>query len=45
MMRDEIIYEIPLGPMGALLHKLVIRRQLEEIFKFRAMSICKLPGK
>ena len=39
--RDLVTYVPPLGPIGALLNALVIRRQLERIFDYRENH---LPG-
>lgn len=33
---DRVAYELPFGPLGALMHALWIRRQLKHIFDFRA---------
>lgn len=38
-MTDDVRYAPPFGVLGELLHKLVIRRQLEEIFDYRAQVI------
>ena len=35
-MHDRVTYVPPLGPLGAIANRLVIRRQLEKIFDFRA---------
>ena len=34
-MRDEVRYGLPLGLLGLLAHKLVVRKKLEDIFNFR----------
>jgi NADH dehydrogenase len=36
---DRVVYEMPLGPLGALAHRLVVRSQLEGIFSHRAAVI------
>ncbi len=36
---DEVTYELPLGPLGAVAHSLFVRRQLETIFDFRAQVV------
>jgi uncharacterized protein YbjT (DUF2867 family)/ligand-binding SRPBCC domain-containing protein len=36
---DEVTYELPLGPLGNLAHRLVVRGQLLEIFRHRARTI------
>ena len=38
-MRDRIRYALPLGPLGTLMHRLVVRRDLEAIFDYRARRI------
>jgi hypothetical protein len=35
-------YELPLGPLGLLLHRLVVRRQLDAIFDYRQARIAAL---
>lgn len=37
--RDTVDYRIPFGFLGKLLHKVLIRRKLEEIFDFREKKI------
>jgi ligand-binding SRPBCC domain-containing protein len=39
IMRDTVIYRLPFGPVGRLAHALVVRRQLEDIFRYRAQRI------
>ncbi len=39
VIEDFVVYEPPLGPIGALLDRLIIRRQLEDIFDFRREQI------
>lgn len=36
---DDIEYSLPLGPLGALAHDVVVRAQLEEIFRHRERSV------
>jgi NADH dehydrogenase len=36
---DEVTYELPLGPLGEIAHRLVVRNQLLEIFRHRARTI------
>ncbi|PLX76422.1 MAG: hypothetical protein C0615_06795 [Desulfuromonas sp.] len=38
-MIDRIDYELPFGPVGALTHDLIVRRQLEEIFDYREKAL------
>ncbi|MEO8846924.1 MAG: SRPBCC family protein [Kofleriaceae bacterium] len=33
---DRIVYELPLGPLGKIAHALFVKRQLEQIFDYRA---------
>ncbi|MBX2979948.1 MAG: SRPBCC family protein [Flavobacteriales bacterium] len=35
LMRDRVEYELPLGPLGELAHRLFVRRKLERIFAYR----------
>ena len=39
LMRDTVRYAIGFGPIGALVHRLVVRRDLEAIFDYRAAAI------
>jgi ligand-binding SRPBCC domain-containing protein len=39
VMRDTVRYAIGFGPLGALAHRLVVRRDLERIFDFRARHV------
>ncbi len=39
LMTDEVTYRLPFGPFGMFLHRLIIRRQLREIFCYRAARI------
>jgi hypothetical protein len=39
LMRDYVTYRIPFGPMGNIFHRFIIRRQLEDIFSYRAVRI------
>lgn len=36
---DQVTYELPLGPLGEAAHRLWVRPQLEQIFRFRTRSI------
>ncbi len=36
---DEIVYRLPLGPLGDIAHRLVVRSELERIFRHRAQTI------
>ncbi len=39
LVEDEILYEMPLGPLGRLGHRMLIRGELEQIFRHRARTI------
>ena len=39
LMTDTVRYALPLGPLGALAHRVLVRRDLERIFAFRARSV------
>ena len=36
---DRVEYELPFGPLGRLVHHLIVRRQLEAIFDYRRDTI------
>jgi ligand-binding SRPBCC domain-containing protein len=39
VIHDRVRYAIPLGPIGALAHRLFVRRDLERIFDFRRDAV------
>lgn len=39
LMRDRVIYRIPLGPLGELAHRAFVRRDVERIFDHRHAEI------
>jgi len=39
---DTVRYVLPLGVLGDLVHRLMVRRQLEGIFEYRASAIVRL---
>lgn len=39
LMRDTVRYGLPLGPVGSLAHRLLVRRDLAAIFDFRGETI------
>jgi len=43
-MYDRVIYKIPLGPLGRLVHFLFIRKKLINIFTFRKYQLSKIFG-
>jgi ligand-binding SRPBCC domain-containing protein len=42
LMRDEVRYALPLGPLGVLAHRVFVRRDLERIFDFRHAAVERL---
>ncbi len=42
LIEDDLTYELPLGPLGAIAHRLVVRTQLLEIFRYRARTIASI---
>jgi ligand-binding SRPBCC domain-containing protein len=38
-MLDRVRYALPLGPLGTLMHRLIVRRDLDLIFAYRAIRI------
>ena len=40
LMTDEVIYHMPFSSLGTLVHALLIKRQLLDIFRYRAAKIC-----
>src|SRR4051812_36809540 len=41
---DRVEYELPLGPIGRLLHRALVKRQLRTIFDYRARVMTELFG-
>lgn len=39
VIRDEVEYEIPLGPLGDLAHGLLVKNRLRNIFQYRSRAI------
>jgi ligand-binding SRPBCC domain-containing protein len=39
LMRDRVQYELPFGFLGRMAHKLLVRRQVRQIFDYRAWRI------
>ncbi len=39
LLTDRVRYRLPFGPLGALAHRLLVRRQLEAIFAYRARKV------
>ncbi len=44
-MEDHVEYALPFGVLGRLVHRLRVRRQLEEIFAYRTRAIEQIFGK
>jgi ligand-binding SRPBCC domain-containing protein len=44
LVRDEVLYRLPLGPLGAIAYRLSVRRDVESIFDYRARRIGELFG-
>ena len=42
MVRDLVRYQLPFGPLGALAHVALVRRDLERIFDFRQRAVGRL---
>lgn len=38
-MEDRVTYRLPLGPLGRLIHRLLVRRQLEAIWAYRTARL------
>lgn len=43
-MHDRVEYALPFGPLGRLVHRLAVRRQLEQIFDYRRRAIEEIFG-
>jgi ligand-binding SRPBCC domain-containing protein len=39
LMRDTVRYALPLGPLGEIAHRLLVKRDLERIFDFRQRAV------
>ncbi len=39
LIRDSVRYELPLGPLGALAHAAIVRRDLERVFDYRRQRV------
>ena len=45
MVRDHVEYALPLWPASIPVHRLIVRRDLERIFNFRAQRLTELRGR
>lgn len=41
VMRDTVRYALPLGPLGGIAHRVLVRRDLDRIFDFRAAEVAR----
>lgn len=39
LMKDEVKYQLPFGPLGALTHALLVKKKLEALFWYRKAAI------
>jgi ligand-binding SRPBCC domain-containing protein len=39
---DEVVYDLPFGPLGKIAHSILVRSDVEKIFRYREMKIRKL---
>lgn len=44
-MNDRLYYQIPLGPFGSIIHQLIVRKRIEQIFDYRYLILKQLFGK
>lgn len=44
MMQDEVSYELPLGIVGTVAHRLLVRKEIEHIFEYRKHKLIHLFG-
>jgi ligand-binding SRPBCC domain-containing protein len=44
LMTDLVTYRLPGGPLGPLVHRLFVRKQLEGIFRYREDTLTKIFG-
>ena len=42
LMKDEILYKLPLGFIGKLMNKLFVRKKIENIFEYRRKTLNKI---
>lgn len=39
LMKDDVKYRLPFGPLGDLTHSLLVRKKLHDLFRFRKAAI------
>jgi len=39
LIEDQVVYELPFGPLGQIAHRLIVREELRKIFRHRARTI------
>lgn len=39
LMKDDVKYQLPLGPLGSLAHALLVHKKLQALFRFRKAAI------
>ena len=44
LIRDLVVYRMPLGPLGEIARRVLIGRDLEKIFDYRRDAIARLMG-
>lgn len=44
LVRDLVRYQLPLGPLGAVAHLALVRRDLDRIFDFRRRAVARMLG-
>jgi ligand-binding SRPBCC domain-containing protein len=44
LMRDTVRYALPYGPLGALAHRVFVKRDVEAIFDYRTVSLPSMPS-
>ena len=42
LMKDEVLYELPFGWIGDLVHRLLVRKRIEGIFEYRRQMLEKI---
>lgn len=45
LMKDLVVYELPFGPLGNLMHKLVVQKKVAQIFTYREEVLEKMFNK